>query len=221
MGELIFKSNLDQDWISFALITNLFLIYLLIKINPIRTIRLFNFLKIDFYLRRYNSERETQYINPYNIIGVLIIINTVCLSLIFFCEKIIYGEIYFFEFCSLLLSIIIFLITRYFIVLLITRKSNYWKKIKPLMFKNFSLNLQFSLICFVLILVGFYSEIPSFLFYIMVTTILITWFLCQCRVFFSLFKFLPKEVIYLILYLCTSKLIPWYCFYLFVLEPRF
>ena len=84
MGELIFKSNLSQDWISFALISNIVFIYLLINLNPVRTSRLLNFLKIDFYLSKYNSERETQYLNLYNIIGTLFIINTACLSLIFF-----------------------------------------------------------------------------------------------------------------------------------------
>ena len=84
MGELIIKSNLSQDWISFALISNIVFIYLLINLNPVRTSRLLNFLKIDFYLSKYNSDRETQYLNLYNIIGTLFIINTACLSLIFF-----------------------------------------------------------------------------------------------------------------------------------------
>ena len=87
MGELIFKSNLSQDWISFALICNIVFIYLLINLNSVRTSRLLNFLKTDFYLSKYNSERETQYLNLYNIIGALFIINTVCLSLIFFSGK--------------------------------------------------------------------------------------------------------------------------------------
>ena len=221
MGELIFKSNLNQDWISFALIFNIFLIYLLVKINPIRTSRLFNFLKIDFYLSKYNSERETQYLNLYNIIGTLFIINTACLSLIFFSEKIIFKKTYFFEFCFLILLIIIFLITRYFITTLITRKSKILKKIKPLLFKNFTINLQFACACFVLIFTGFYSEILPFLLYSVVVIISILYFLSQTRIFYSLFKFHPKEVFYFILYLCTFKLIPWYCFYLFVLEPRF
>ena len=72
MGELIIKSNLSQDWISFALISNIVFIYLLVNLNPVRTSRLFNFLKIDFYLSKYNSERETQYLNLYNIIGTLL-----------------------------------------------------------------------------------------------------------------------------------------------------
>ena len=83
MGELIFKSNLNQDWISFALIFNIFLTYLLVKINPIRTTRLFNFLKTDLYFSKHNSERETQYLNPYNIVGTLMILNTI-LPLIYF-----------------------------------------------------------------------------------------------------------------------------------------
>lgn len=221
MGELIFKSNLNQDWISFAFLSNIFLTYLLTIINPIRTIRLFNFLKIGFYLSKHNSERETQYFNPYNIIGTLIIINTVCLSLIFFSEKIICQKTYFFDFCFLFLLIIIFIIIRYYISLLLTKKNNFGKRIKPLIFKNFTLNLQFSCVCFLIILIGFYSKVPSFLFYLIVSIISISWFLSKSRIFFSLFKFQPKEVVYFILYLCTFKLIPWYYLYLFVLAPRF
>ena len=221
MGELIFKSNLNQDWISFALIFNIFLTYLLVKINPLRTTRLFNFLKTDLYFSKHNSERETQYLNPYNIVGTLIILNTISLSFIFFSEKFFFKKTYFFEFCFLFLFLTIFLVIRYFLVTLMTKKIGFWKKIKPLIFKNFTLNLQYAYLYFGLIFIGFYSEMPSLLLYSFVGITLISWFLSQTRLFLTLFKFLPKEVIYFILYLCTFKIIPWYCFYLFVLEPRF
>ena len=221
MGELIFKSNLNQDWISFALIFNIFLTYLLVKINPIRTTRLFNFLKTDLYFSKHNSERETQYLNPYNIVGTLIILNTISLSFIFFSEKFFLKKTYFFEFCFLFLFLAIFLVIRYFLVTLMTKKVGFWKKIKPLIFKNFTLNLQYAYLYFGLILIGFYSEMPSLLLYSFVGITLISWFLSQTRLFLTLFKFLPKEVFYFILYLCIFKIIPWYCFYLFVLEPRF
>ena len=221
MGDLIYKSNLNQDWISFALIFNIFLTYLLVKINSIRTTRLFNFLKIDLYLSKHNSERETQYLNPYNIVGTLMILNTICLSFIFFSEKIIYKKTYFFEFCFLFLILIFFLVIRYLLTTLITKKGVFWKKIKPFIFKNFTLNLQYAHLYFALILIGFYSKIPSLLLQLIVIITLMSWFLSQTRLFLTLFKFLPKEVFYFILYLCTFKLIPWYCFYLFVLEPRF
>ena len=221
MGELVYKLNLNQDWISFASISNMFLAFLLIKINRIRTFRLLNFLKTDIYLRKHNSERETQYLNPYNIIGTLIISNTICLSLVFFSEKIKNQKIYFFEFCSLFLLMIIFLITRYFICSLLKRRSNIWKKIKPLIFKNFTLNLQYAWVYFLLVLVGFNYNLPSFLFIIIINIISVMWFLSQSKVFFSIFKFKAKEVIYFILYLCTFKIIPWCCFYLYILKPRF
>ena len=221
MEELIYKSNLNQDWISFALIFNIFLTYLLVKINPIRTSRLFNYLKTDLYYSKHNSERETQYLNPYNIVGTIMILNTFCLSFIFFSEKIIHEKTYFFEFCFLFLFLIIFIVIRYFLVTLITKKGDVWKKIKPLIFKNFTLNLQYAYLYFALILIGFYSKIPSLFLYFFVSITLVLWLLSQARLFLTLFKFLPKEVFYFILYLCTFKLIPWYCFYLFVLEPRF
>ena len=221
MAELVYKLNLNQDWISFASISNIFLSFLLIKINRIRTFRLLNFLKTDIYLRKHNSERETQYLNPYNIIGTLIISNTICLSLVFFSEKIKNQKIYFFEFCSLLLLMIIFLMTRYFVATLLTRRSNIWKKIKPLIFKNFTLNLQYACVYFLLFFVGFNYNIPSFLFFIIINIISVMWFLSQSKVFFSIFKFKAKEVIYFILYLCTFKIFPWYWFYTIVLEPRF
>ena len=221
MGELVYKLNLNQDWISFASISNMFLAFLLIKINRIRTFRLLNFLKTDIYLSKHSSERETQYLNPYNIVGALIISNTVCLSLVFFLQKVKNQKIYFFEFCSLLLLMIIFLITRYFIATLLTRRSNIWKKIKPLIFKNFTINLQYAYAYFLLVFIGFNYNIPSFLFFITINIISVMWFFSQSKVFFSIFKFEAKEVIYFILYLCTFKIFPWYWFYTIVLEPRF
>ena len=221
MEELIYKPNLNQDWISFALIFNIFLTYLLVKINPVRTSRLFNYLKTDLYYSKHNSERETQYLNPYNIVGTIMILNTFCLSFIFFSEKIIHKKTYFFEFCFHFLFLIIFIVIRYFLATLIIKKSDVWKKIKPLIFKNFTLNLQYAYLYFALILIGFYSNIPSLFLYFFVSITLVLWFLSQTRLFLTLFKFLPKEVFYFILYLCTFKLIPWHCFYLFVLEPRF
>ena len=221
MGELVYKLNLNQDWINFASISNIFLAFLLIKINRTRTFRLLNFLKTDIYLSKHNSERETQYLNPYNIVGTLIISNTVCLSLVFFSQKIKNQKIYFFEFCSLLLLMIIFLITRYFVATLLTRRSNIWKKIKPLFFKIFTLNLKYACVSFLIVFVGFNYNIPSLLFFIIINIISVFWFLSQSRVFFSIFKFEAKEVIYFILYLCTFKIIPWYWLYTIVLEPRF
>tara|TARA_B100000963_G_scaffold9440_1_gene7396 strand:- start:2453 stop:3118 length:666 start_codon:yes stop_codon:yes gene_type:complete len=221
MGELVYKLNLNQDWISFASISNIFLAFLLIKINRIRTFRLFNFLKIDIYLSKHNSERETQYLNPYNIIGTLIISNTACLLLVFYLQKVKNQKIYFFDFCSLLLLIIIFLITRYFIATLLTRRNNVWKKIKPLIFRNFTINLQYAFAYFLIVFIGFNYNIPSFLFFITVNIISVMWVLSQSKVFFSIFKFEAKEVIYFILYLCTFKIFPWYWFYKIVLEPRF
>ena len=221
MGELVYKLNLNQDWISFASIGNIFLAFLLIKINRTRTFRLLNFLKTDIYLSKHNSERETQYLNPYNIVGTLIISNTVCLSLVFFSQKIKNQKIHFFDFCSLLLLMILFLITRYFVATLLTRRSNIWKKIKPLFFKVFTHNLQYACVSFLIVFVGFNYNIPSLLFFIMINIISVFWFLSQSRVFFSIFKFEAKEVIYFILYLCTFKIIPWYWLYTIVLEPRF
>ena len=221
MGELVYKLNLNQDWINFASISNIFFAFLLIKINRTRTFRLLNFLKTDIYLSKHNSERETQYLNPYNIVGTLIISNTVCLSLVFFSQKIKNQKIHFFDFCSLLLLMILFLITRYFVATLLTRRSNIWKKIKPLFFKVFTLNLQYACVSFLIVFVGFNYNIPSLLFFITINIILVFWFLSQSRVFFSIFKFEAKEVIYFILYLCTFKIIPWYWLYTIVLEPRF
>ena len=221
MGELVYKLNLNQDWINFASISNIFFAFLLIKINRTRTFRLLNFLKTDIYLSKHNSERETQYLNPYNIVGTLIISNTVCLSLVFFSQKIKNQKIHFFDFCSLLLLMILFLITRYFVATLLTRRSNIWKKIKPLFFKVFTLNLQYACVSFLIVFVGFNYNIPSLLFFIIINIISFFWFLSQSRVFFSIFKFEAKEVIYFILYLCTFKIFPWYWFYTIVLEPRF
>ena len=101
------------------------------------------------------------------------ILNTICLSFIFFSEKIIYEKNYFFEFCFLFLFLIIFIVNRYFFETLITKKADFWKKIKPLIFKNFTLNLQYAYLYFALIIIGFYNKIPSSLLNFIVSITLI------------------------------------------------
>ena len=116
MGELIFKNNIHQDWVSLIFFINLLFISAMFFLDPLRLRELIKFYATDFYISKYISEKKLNYLSPFNLLSFFIIISTVCLyifSFSNFSNKLIKFS---FEYYYLMITLLVFLSLRFFLI---------------------------------------------------------------------------------------------------------
>ena len=219
MEELIYRNNLNQDWISFIFFINLTILTVIFKINPPRFKSITLFYSTDIYIKRFSNEKKFNMISAYNILCFIITISTLCLFLILLLEYNYKTLLFAFEYYYLFSSLILMLSSRYiFIQFLINQlKINHNYRISIL--KNFINNFRFALFYLIFLLIVNYVEIPNRQFLLFTLYYLIIWIFYQFRILILLFKSNPQQILYIIIYLCTLRLLPWYWFYVLILEP--
>ena len=219
MEELIYKNNLNQDWISFIFFINLIILTVIFKINPPRFKSITLFYSSDIYIKRFSNEKKFNMISAYNILCFIITISTLCLFLILLLEYNYKTLLFAFEYYYLFSSLILMLSSRYiFIQFLINQlKINHNYRIGIL--KNFINNFRFALFYLIFLLIVNYVEIQNKKFLLFTLCYLIIWIFYQFRILILLFKSNPQQILYIIIYLCTLRLLPWYWFYILILEP--
>ena len=158
-------------------------------------------------------------ISAYNILCFIITISTLCLFLILLLEYNYKTLLFAFEYYYLFSSLILMLSSRYiFIQFLINQlKINHNYRIGIL--KNFINNFRFALFYLIFLLIVNYVEIQNKQFLLFTLCYLIIWIFYQFRILILLFKSNPQQILYIIIYLCTLRLLPWYWFYILILEP--
>ena len=219
MEELVYKSNLNQDWISLIFFFNLILVTLLFRVDPIRFSSSIRFYSIDIYVSKYFSEKNINLISIYNIICFVIIINTVCLFIISISKYTSEFIFYAFEYYYLFFILFLLLSIRFFLIQFLIKKLKISSDIKISFLKSFMHNFRFALFYLIFLFVSFYVSIPKIVFTFFSICLFVALFFYQFRILVSLFQSNPMDVLYIIIYLCTFKAIPWYWFYIFTLEP--
>ena len=219
MGDLIYRSNINQDWISLIFLINLILIFSLFYIDPFRLKRLVQFYSTDMYLSKHISEKNLNYLSFFNLICFLIILSTIGLTFIVASKFGNYQIKYAFEFYYIIISFLLFFTFRFFIVQSIMIKLNLLTNLRLLYFRVFTHNIQFALLYLIFLFFCNYTSIGIIIYLLFSIFLVILWFFYQTRVVLSFFQTRPTDVLYIILYLCTFKIIPWYWFYLFSIKP--
>ena len=219
MEELIYRNNLNQDWISFIFFTNLIILTVIFKIHPPRFRSIILFHSTEIYIKRFSNEKKFNMISAYNILCFIIIISTLCLFLILLLEYNYKTLLFAFEYYYLFSSLILMLSSRYiFIQFLINQlKINHNYRIGIL--KNFINNFRFALFYLIFLLIVNFVEIQNRQFLLFTLCYLIIWIFYKFRILILLFKSNPQQILYIIIYLCTLRLLPWYWFYVLILEP--
>ncbi len=219
MEELIYRNNLNQDWISFIFFINLIILSVIFKINPPRLRSIILFHSTDILIKRFSNEKKFNMISAYNILCFITIISTLCLFIILLFEYNYKTLLFSFEYYYLFSLLILIFSSRYiFIQFLINQlKINYNYRISIL--KNFINNFRFALFYLIFLLIVNYVEIPNRQFLLFTLYYLIIWIFYQFRILILLFKSNPQQILYIIIYLCTLRLLPWYWFYVLILEP--
>ena len=219
MEELIYRNNLNQDWISFIFFINLIILSVIFKINPPRLRSIILFHSTDILIKRFSNEKKFNMISAYNILCFITIISTLCLFIILLFEYNYKTLLFSFEYYYLFSLLILIFSSRYiFIQFLINQlKINYNYRISIL--KNFINNFRFALFYLIFLLIVNYVEIQNKQFLLFTLCYLIIWIFYQFRILILLFKSNPQQILYIIIYLCTLRLLPWYWFYVLILEP--
>ena len=218
MGELILRNNTQQDWVTIIFFLNLLIVSSIFFLNPNRVKRMIKFYATDFYISKYTSERNLNYLSVYNLLSFLLIINTLCLFIFSFFNYSSKVSKFDTRYYYLIIVLFIFFGIRFLLLKIIAGLIGEIMELKSLFFKSFTHHVQFSLILFIVLFLNFYSSLSNITFIFVTSFIGLMWFFYQSRVIVSVFRYKPRELIYIILYLCTLKIIPWYWLYFFVIE---
>lgn len=220
MGEWIYRNSADQDWISLIFFINFLFVFGMINLDPTRVKRLLRFYASDIYVSKHVNEKNLNFLSPFNLLSVFVVLNTLCLFFLSLSKFELPIIEFAFEYYYLFFVCLVFIGIRYVFVWFTMKQMGVLRNLKPLLFKSFSHHTQFALFLFLFIFLSYYTTISKLVFLSVFSLLAVLWFLYQFRILFSLFRRQPQDVLYIILYLCTLKLIPWYWFYIVTIEPR-
>ena len=221
MGELIYNTNIHQDWISLIFLFNLILFVMLNYINHERFLDILRIFSSSLYIGKYANDHNYNYLERFNFVSFLFIANTMGLFLLCVNNYIfipIVDGIKFYYYLAVLFSIISI---RFFISQFILRSLKLINIINIFLFKSFTNNTQTAFFLFILLFIIHYTK-DTYLFYLLVLLIINLgfWLFNQLKIILSFIKSQPGNVFYLIFYLCNIKIAPWMWLYILFLETR-
>ena len=221
MGELIYNTNIHQDWISLIFLFNLILFVMLNYINHERFLDILRIFSSSLYIGKYANDHNYNYLERFNFVSFLFIVNTVGLFLLRINNYIfnpIDNAIEFYYYLATIFSIIII---RFFINQFILRYLKLINIINIFLFKSFTNNTQTAFFLLILLFIDRYT-IDAFFSQLLTLLIVILglWLFNQLKIIFSFIKSQPSNLFYLIFYLCNIKIAPWMWLYILFLETR-
>ena len=119
-----------------------------------------------------------------------------------------------------MLGIFIVFFCRYLLIQFLSNKLGFKKSIKLVLYKNFSLATQISIIIIGLVFLWNYSILPLIFIESILVLMFLYWIINQFGIFFLFFKSRSEDLIYIILYLCAFKLAPWIWIYILLVETK-
>ena len=198
--------KLNQDWISIFLILSLLIIGFLKNIDKKKFGILVYSINSEKYFSSYAKEKQTNYLNPFNLLKMIFILNIIS----FLLTSIIDELISFQKFRTVYLIIMIIIISRYFILKYISRFLNLTNLFEQLVFKSFSSYFRISLLAFPLLLIYNYTFPTNFNFLFFLSFIIASGiFIGHLRIYYKIAYNKSSSFFYIILYLCAFKITPW------------
>jgi hypothetical protein len=220
MGDWIYRPDLQEDWMSLVFLLNFMVVMILNKLDSGRLKSLLNIFKPRIYFSKYSHDKELNFFTYFNLLCFVLIISA--LSLTYFSLSI-YSKRpleFSFEFYYLLLGMGIVLFFKHLLFQIISVNLGFNKYIRLIVYKNFTFATQASFFLVVIIFLWNYSSLPTIISEALILLLLGFWLANQFSLFFSFFKSHSRELIYIILYLCTFKIAPWIWVYLVFIETE-
>ena len=208
------KFQPQQDYITILILLVFILFVYLYRRNQHQFKLLAFFWSTKIYFNIYIKEKMVNPFNSFNMILTLISLFTFSLLISLFYNNILmssYGEISFFTFFVILTSLVIF---RYGLLQLIFRLINQSKLYHQTVVMSQGYYGIISLFSLSLISVYYYCFFYNVdLLFFVIILILSGIFLSHMSIYLRIIKEHPVKVIYLILYLCAFKIVPWLWLY--------
>lgn len=220
MGDWINRPDLEQDWMSLIFLINSVVILALYKLDSDRFISLIDILKPRIYFGKYSHEKELNFFSYFNLSSFFLIVSTLSLtyfSLSNYTGKPLHSG---FEFYYLALGLSLVLFARQLLIQFISRQLGFEKYVYLPEYRTFTFATQSSCFLIGLIFIWNYSSLPSLITECLMVLLFFNWIFNQCRIFFSFFRSHPETLIYIILYLCTFKIAPWFWVYFIFIETK-
>lgn len=208
------KIQLQQDWITVLIILIFTLSVYLFKRNPHQFKLLLCFWRSKRYFNIYDKEKYANPLHMFNLILIFITLITVSLLSYFFYEKILFSLLGGISFLSFLLFISALVVLRYGLLKLIFQLSKHLELFQQTVFRGISFYAMISLYALFLFSVYHYGfpDNSNFLFMI-ILLILFFVFVTQLTVYLRIIRLHQIRIVYLILYLCAFKIVPWLWLY--------
>ena len=208
------KFQPQQDYITILILLVFVLFVYLYRRNQHQFKLLASFWRTKIYFNIYIKEKMVNPFNSFNMILTLISLFTFSLLISLFYNNILmssYGEISFFTFFVILTSLVIF---RYGLLQLIFRLINQSKLYHQTVVMSQGYYGIISLFSLSLISIYYYCFFYNVdLLFFVIILILGGIFLSHMSIYLRIIKEHPVKVIYLILYLCAFKIVPWLWLY--------
>jgi hypothetical protein len=221
MGELIYNTNIHQDWISLIFLFNLILFVMLNYTNHDRFVDILRIFSSSLYIGKYANDHNYNYLERFNFVSFLFIANTMGLFLLCVNNYIFIPIIDGIEFYYYLVVLFSIISIRFFISQFILRSLKLINIINIFLFKSFTNNTQTAFFLFILLFIIHYTK-DTYLFHLLILLIIILgfWLFNQLKIILSFIKSQPGNLFYLIFYLCNIKIAPWIWLYILFLQTR-
>ncbi|MGI9540821.1 MAG: DUF4271 domain-containing protein [Flavobacteriaceae bacterium] len=220
MGEWIYRTSVEHDWISFFYFINLVFIVGLHFSEPYRFWDLLKSFSSTISFSKYSTDQNLKFRGFFNLFSGLLILSNLGLLLKLGIEEISKNPLYAFEFYYILLGIVFMVVLRFIGVQFILGQIDKLNKINTYNFKVFTQNTKFSLLFFLLLFIKHYTSLSIEVTLGLLVLLFLLWLFMQARILFSFIKINPKQIFYLFFYLCTVKIAPWFWLYFFIIETR-
>ena len=220
MGDWIYRTSVDQDWISLIFFINLILV---VGLNYSETNIFRDILKVhlsSIYISKYTSDRNLTFRDSFNILSAALTITSLSLLITWFMTEVFDSVLFAFEFYYILLGITFLGLIRFITVRFVLKQMNMLNKINIYQFRGFTHNTQFSIFLFILLFIGHYAALSPGIIIGFLILLILLWAILQARILLSFIKSNPKDIFYLIFYLCTIKMAPWLWLYFMIIESR-
>ena len=163
MGELIYNTNIHQDWISLVFLFNLTLFVMLNYINHERFVDILRIFSSSLYIGKYANDRNYNYLERFNFVSFLFIANTTGLFLLSINNYVfnpIENRIEFYYYLTVFFSMITI---RFFIHQFILRHLKLINMTNIFIFKSFTNNTRTSFFLLILLFISHYTKDAYFL----------------------------------------------------------
>ena len=219
MGELIYNTNIHQDWISLFFLFNLTLFVMLNYINHERFMDILRIFSSSLYIGKYANDRNYNYLERFNFVSFLFIANTTGLFLLSINNYVfnpIENRIELYYYLTVFFSMITI---RFFIHQFILRHLKLINIINIFLFKSFINNTRTAFFLLILLFIDHYTKDSHLLIFLVpLIAVLGMWLFNKLKIIFSFIKSQPGNLFYLIFYLCNIKIFPWMWLYLLFIE---